>query len=266
MSIGIGQSIVLGLVQGLTEFIPVSSSGHLVIAQYFFSGASDHIFVEFLDVGTLIALIIFFRHRIAGIFHEIFVERRYKLLINIILTTIPAGIIGLIFGNFIETNAFFNSIVTVVVALAVVGFIMVIVELLPHARPVKDGERLPASRALLIGIAQIAALVPGVSRSGSTIVAGRLSGFNPEAAAEYSFLASIPIITLVCLKDIVVDRHYMMAHLMPLFVSNLFAFGSGLLAVGFLMRYLSKHSISAFGWYRLALAAVMAVVLLVKVV
>lgn len=263
---GVFESIVLGLVQGLTEFIPVSSSGHLVIAQNFFSGASDHLFLEWIDLGTFLALLVYFRHRLVSIFRDIFIKKNYLLARNVLLTAIPAGLIGLIFSNVIETNAFFGSMVTVVVALAVVGIVMIIVEKLPQASHVKDGDHLTPGRALFIGLLQVFALIPGVSRSGSTIVAGRLMGLNAEKAAEYSFLASLPIIGAVLLKLVASSegRDYYIHHAFTLTLSNAVAFLSGLLAVSFLINYLSKHGLAVFGWYRVVLAAVLAVGLLLQ--
>ena len=259
------QAIILGLIQGLTEFIPISSSGHLVIAQTFLSGASDHLLLEFINIGTLLALLVFFRKRIIGIIKDIFVNRQYKLARNIIITSVPAGVVGFLLADFIEaTPSFFGSAVVVAVTLAVVGIVMIVLEKLPHASPVEDGEKLSGWRAFAIGAAQMMALIPGVSRSGSTIIAGRLSGLTPAAAAEYSFLASLPIMIGVTIKIFVTDSDYLLANMGVLAVSNLFAFISGLLAVGFLLRYLAKHSLAVFGWYRVGLAAVLTVILLVQ--
>jgi len=259
------QAVILGLIQGLTEFIPISSSGHLVIAQTFMSGASDHLFLEFINIGTLLALLVFFRVRIIGIVKDILINKKYKLALNIIITSVPAGIVGFLLAGFIEdTPSFFGSAVTVAVTLAVVGFVMIILEKLPHASPVKDGEKLSPWRALAIGGAQMLALIPGVSRSGSTIIAGRLAGLKPAEAAEYSFLASLPIMLGVTAKILISDHAYLSANFGTLLVSNIFAFIAGLLAVGFLLRYLAKHSLAVFGWYRVGLAAVLTVILLVQ--
>ena len=113
---------------------------------------------------------------------------------------------------------------------------------------------------------QVFALIPGVSRSGSTIIAGRLMGLPSAGAAEYSFLASIPIMCGVTLKLLLGsdDRQYFLDNLEPLLVGNLVAFVSGLIAVGFLMRYLASHSLALFGWYRIGLAAIVALILLVQ--
>lgn len=256
--------IVLGIVQGLTEFIPISSSGHLVIAQNFFSGASDHLFLEFINIGTLLALIVYFRKKIISIARDIFVRKKYKLAINILLTAIPAGVVGFLLAGFIQSTAFFGSVLVVAVTLATVGLIMVLLERLPKASPIKDGEALSPGRAFAIGAAQVLALIPGVSRSGSTIIAGRLAGLNSAAAAEYSFLASLPIMLGVTVKIFITDQAYLGANLFPLIVGNAAAFIAGIFAVGFLMRYLAKHSLALFGWYRIALAAVLVAVLLLQ--
>lgn len=258
------ESIILGLIQGLTEFIPISSSGHLVIAQHLFGSGSDHLFLEFINIGTTLALLVFFRKRIWSICVDVFVNRNLKLARNILLTAIPAGLTGFILADFIGSQAFFTSAVVVVFTLAIVGIVMVILEKLPKLSTVEDGEKLSWQRALIIGFAQVLALIPGTSRSGSTIIAGRLMGLKPAEAAEYSFLASLPIMAGVTLKVLVGDTDYLLAHAGTLFVSNVAAFISGLLAVGFLMRYLSKHSLAVFGWYRIGLAVVLAVILLIE--
>jgi undecaprenyl-diphosphatase len=259
------QAIILGLIQGLTEFIPISSSGHLVIAQTFLSGASDHLFLEFINLGTFLALVVFFRKRIWGIITDIVVKRQFRLARNILLTSVPAGIVGYLAAGYIaDTPQFFGSAFVVMITLAVVGVVMIVLEKLPHASAIKDGEKLSSVRALAIGFAQMIALIPGVSRSGATIIAGRLSGLKPAQAAEYSFLASLPIMLGVTLKTFFGDQDYLMANLGTLAISNAAAFISGLFAVGFLMRYLSNHSLAIFGWYRVGLAVVLGVILLVQ--
>ncbi len=258
------ESIILGLIQGLTEFIPISSSGHLVIAQYFLSGASDHLFLEWINIGTMLALFVYFRLRIKTIIGDIFVRKKYRLLRNILITSVPAGAVGYLAADAIGRNPFFGSVEVVAVMALVVGIIMIVLERLPKLSAKKDGEALTVPRALAIGVAQMIALIPGTSRSGATIIAGRLSGLSAKEAAEYSFLASLPIMAGVTLKVIVQDSAYFMTHVDTLLIGNIAAFVSGLWAVGFLMRYLSTHSLAAFGWYRVGLALVLAVILLVQ--
>jgi undecaprenyl-diphosphatase len=191
-------------------------------------------------------------------------HRNYRLARNILITALPAGIVGFLLAGFIEETPFFTSAVVVVFTLAIVGAVMVVLEKLPKLSPMEDGEKLPWWRALIIGGAQVLALIPGTSRSGSTIIAGRFMGLSAAEAAEYSFLASLPIMAGVTLKVLLTDGDYLAAHLGTLTLANFFAFISGLLAVGFLMKFLSKHSLAVFGWYRIGLALVLATILLLQ--
>lgn len=260
------EAIILGILQGLTEFIPVSSSGHLVIGQYFFNGSSDHLFLEWVNIGTFLALLIYFRRRIIAIARDVVIYRQYRMALNIFITAVPAGLIGFFGGDFIASTHFFNSIVTVICALVLVGVLMIVLDRLPKTSTVDDGGELPPPRALTVGMIQILALIPGVSRSGSTIIAGRLMGLPGAKAAEYSFLVSLPIMLGVTLKLILGsdERAYFFAHLEPVILGNIAAFISGILAVGFLMRYLSAHSLAVFGWYRIGLASVVTLILLIQ--
>ena len=263
---GIVEEIILGLSQGLTEFIPVSSSGHLVLLQSLFFGSSEHLFIEFINIGTVLALLVYFKRRIMGILRDIVVDRNSTLARNLIITSMPAGVIGLLLSDFIESAAFFGSPVVVASTLATVGVIMILLERLPKASSRKNGEALEWWRALAVGAVQVLSLIPGVSRSGSTIIAGRLMGLSAAAAAEYSFLASLPIMLGVTAKIFLQadDRAYFIDHWQMLALSNAVAFVSGLVAIGFLMNYLSRHTLAVFGWYRIGLAAIVALVLLVQ--
>jgi undecaprenyl-diphosphatase len=260
------ETAILGLVQGLTEFIPVSSSGHLVLVQNLFSGTSSHLFLEFINIGTLLALVVYFWKRIVNIIRDVVVNKKFTLARNIVITSIPAGMVGYFLSDFIENASFFGSGLVVAIALSLVGVIMIILERLPKAAPRDSGEQLGPWQALAIGFAQMIALVPGVSRSGSTIIAGRLVGLNSEKAAEYSFLASLPIMVGVTLKIFLKpgDRAYFMDNLPMLVLGNAVAFVAGIVAVGFLLRYLTNHDLAIFGWYRLGLAAIVATVLLIQ--
>ena len=259
------EAIILGLIQGLTEFIPISSSGHLVIAQYLMTGQSSHLFLEWINLGTVLSLIIYFRARIWQVIRDIVQKHDYVLARNIIIAMLPAAIIGFMAADIIESQPLFASPWTVVVTLIVVGIVLVVLERLPKWQ-LKDAEELPAPRALIIGLAQVLALIPGTSRSGSTIIAGRLMGMSAARAAEFSFLVSIPIMLGVIAKLLIKhgDRAYLFDNFTPLLVGNLAALISGLLAVGFLMKYLQSHSLAVFGWYRIGLGVVLLVVLLLQ--
>ena len=260
------EAIILGIVQGLTEFIPVSSSGHLVITQTLLLGEADHLFIQALDFGTLAALLIYFSPKLVDLFKKVFIEKDYRLARNIILTCIPAGLLGLLLADFIQESSVLLNPLTVSIMLALVGVLMVVVDKLPKKSELKTGTDLSPKRALVVGAAQAFALIPGVSRSGSTIIASRIMGLNPRAAAEYSFMVSIPIMLGLVGKLLLKpsDRAYMAANLDMIIVANIAAFMAAILAIHFLLQYLSKHGLALFGWYRIALAAVVITVLLVQ--
>ena len=255
------ESTVLGLVQGITEFIPVSSSGHLEITQRILGAggrAEDfHFFLELINFGTLFALLFYYRQTIWEILQRVFVKKDYKLALNILITSIPAGIIGLVLSKVIEKLPFFSSLTTIGFAMGFVGLIMIFVNKLPHLSKLKDENELTPGRALAIGLAQTFALIPGVSRSGSTIITGRVMGLDSKSAAKYSFLASLPIMIAVCGKSLLSSssRAYIASNLGMLLLSNLVAFVSGLIALQIVMKYFKKeNSIPSFGIYRVILS------------
>lgn len=255
------ESTVLGLVQGITEFIPVSSSGHLEITQRILGAggrAEDfHFFLELINFGTLFALLFYYRQTIWEILQRVFVKKDYKLALNILITSIPAGIIGLVLSKVIEKMPFFSSLTTIGFAMGFVGLIMIFVNKLPHLSKLKDENELTPGRALAIGLAQTFALIPGVSRSGSTIITGRVMGLDSKSAAKYSFLASLPIMIAVCGKSLLSSssRAYIASNLGMLLLSNLVAFISGLIALQIVMKYFKKEkSIPSFGIYRVILS------------
>lgn len=255
------ESTILGLVQGITEFIPVSSSGHLEITQRILGAggrAEDfHFFLELINFGTLFALLFYYRQTIWEILQRVFVKKDYKLALNILITSIPAGIIGLLLSKAIEKLPFFSSLTTIGFAMGFVGLIMIFVNKLPHLSKLKDENELTPGRALMIGLAQTFALIPGVSRSGSTIITGRVMGLDSKSAAKYSFLASLPIMIAVCGKSLLSSssRAYIASNLGMLLLSNLVAFISGLIALQIVMKYFKKeNSIPSFGVYRVILS------------
>ncbi len=260
------EAILLGIIQGLTEFIPVSSSGHLLLAQNLLNGKTDHLYIQAIDFGTTLALVIYFWPKLTDLFHRVFHKRDFRLARNILLTSLPAGLLGLLLADYIQGSAFILSPYVTITMLAFVGFLMIMSDKLPKRTGVASGTELTPKRALFIGVAQSFALIPGVSRSGSTILASRVMGLNPKAAAEYSFMVSIPIMFGLLAKLLIKDsdRQYMMANMDSLIVANIAAFIAALTAIHFLLSYLSKHGLSLFGYYRIALASVMLIVLLLQ--
>lgn len=255
------ETLILGAVQGLTEFIPVSSSGHLVVLGDVFRDHNNlHLLVQALDFGTVLALIIFFRHRIADLFRQVFVKRDYKLFCNLIITAFPVCLVGLILHKLIEHSDFFTSATVVAIAMGLIGILMIVLDKLPHKSSVADGHELTPLRALVIGLAQCCALIPGVSRSGSTIIAGKFMGLNSKAAAEYSFMASLPVMLALVAKLIVGDHSYLIQAWPIVLLGNIAAFIFGMAAIKFLLNYLSRRGVKAFGYYRVILAAIIVVV------
>ena len=266
IAMNVFEAIFLGLVQGFTEFVPVSSSGHLVLAQSVLGSSIDHLFIQALDFGTALALIIYFWSRLVDLARQIFGKKDYRLARNILITSIPAGLLGFLLADFIQNSPELLSPLVVAIMLAVVGVLMIVIDKLPRKSNKSGGQDLSPKRALAIGVAQAFALIPGVSRSGSTIIASRIMGLNPKAAAEYSFMVAIPImlglLTKLLVKDS--DRAYLITNLEPVVIGNIAAFISGMIAIKFMLTYLSNHGLAIFGWYRIAVATVVVGVLLVQ--
>ncbi|MDO4220401.1 MAG: undecaprenyl-diphosphate phosphatase [Candidatus Saccharibacteria bacterium] len=259
----------LGLTQGLTEFIPISSSGHLEILQEIMGGRSAdfHLFLEFINLGTFIALIIYYRKRIAEILKEVFVKHNFKFAGNIIITCIPVVIAGILLSDLIESNWFFSNMITIACAMAIIGILMILIEKLPKMKPIKDDKHLTWKKALGIGCAQCLALIPGTSRSGSTILAGRIAGLNNKSAADYSFTVSIVVMAGVMCKSLLSEssRAYIAENWQMLTLANVVALISGLIAIHFVMKFLEKKgSLEAFGWYRVVIAAIVIIFELLK--
>ena len=265
-SMGIIEAIILGLIQGFTEFIPVSSSGHLLLAQQFMNGEADHLLIQALDFGTTAALLIYFWPRLRDLYQRVTKQRDYRLARNILITSIPAGLLGLLLADYIQTSQFLLSPYVTVAMLALVGVLMVASDYLPSKTMLREGANLSPKRALFIGIAQSFALIPGVSRSGSTIIASRVMGLSPKTAAEYSFMVSIPIMLGLIAKLLIkpADRQYLATHLDVVVIANIAAFAAAILAIHFLLSYLGKHGLRAFGYYRIGFATVALLFLLLQ--
>lgn len=260
------QAAVLGLIQGFTEFIPVSSSGHLVLLHEALGVTGTGLtFDVALHLGTLIALIIFFWKELTALAISLFQKTKYTSLARLLLlATIPAVIAGVLLEGLAETA--FRSPVLVAVNLAVFGVIMLAAE--RYARRIQPKTKLKSTRtgqALAMGFAQALAIVPGVSRSGSTITAGLFAGMDRVAATKFSFLLGVPIITGASAKVLLEDSAVSQIGAEPaIFIVGITtAFLAGLLAIKFLLGYLAKHSLAVFAYYRLGLAALTLVILLI---
>jgi undecaprenyl-diphosphatase len=254
------QALVLGLIQGLTEFLPISSSAHLALAPWFFGWQDPGLaFDVALHFGTLIAVLWFFRKEWAQLISAVIsmVRKRRvetveeKRVIFLILATIPGAIGGLLLEEKAETV--FRAQALTATTLIVMGVILWAAD--RFSRMTRELTTMRWLDALLIGTAQVVALVPGVSRSGSTISAARLLGFNRESAAIFSFLMSMPITAAaIVLKVPEVLRESGVSA--PLIVGVVSAALSSWLAIAVLLRYVARHSYGIFALYRIVLGVV----------
>jgi len=263
------QAAILGIVQGLTEFLPVSSSGHLVLVPHFLgwdlSGREAFVFDVLVQWGTLFAVFVYFRHDLAAItghFVRCLVQGRpladaeARLGWQIILATIPAVVAGLLFKDAIET-AFDSARATGIFLLGTAG-LLVVAETL--GRRSRSMATLGWLDAWWIGCSQVLALLPGISRSGATIAGGMTRHLDREAAARFSFLMSVPVMLgagILALRDLA-SLQSMDSMLLPLAVGFCTALVSGYLAIRWLLAYLMHHSLYGFAVYCLA-AGVLAI-------
>lgn len=262
------ESAILGLVQGLTEFIPVSSTGHLILAREILglpiTGTIS--FDAILQLATALAVIGYFWKDILGLIIALFnlifrkpVDQKYvRLILPLIVGTIPAIIFGLLLEQYMDT--FFRGTHVVAYALIAGAILFFFAEKFAKKNslvPVSNNN-LGIKEGLYIGLFQCLALVPGFSRSGSTISGGLFMGLNREDAARFSFLLSIPIILGSGLKKLfdVYQAPDFTSFESSLFIACFFAFVSGILAIHFLIKFLKNHSLNYFGVYRIILALV----------
>lgn len=244
------EAIILGIVQGFTEFLPVSSTAHLILFPWFFGWKGDIDSLTFdvaLHAGTLLALIIcFWKDWVEMLFNN------RKLLALLVAATLPAGIAGILLKDAVETTL--RSPLIIVFTLVLFGIVMLISERWKKEREIKD---MTFSDAVIIGVAQAVALIPGVSRSGITISAGLFRGLEREASARFSFLLSTPVIFGAALlegrKLIFNAGNYDL----NLFMAGFVASGvTGFIAIKFLLYFLRKHPLNIFVYYRFVLAVI----------
>src|SRR5438445_2860171 len=263
------QAALLGIVQGLTEFLPVSSTAHLILARAFFGFDGDRFGLSFdvaCHVGTLVAVLIYFRTEIArmiGALPRVFAKQigvadpEPHLIWLLIVGTIPAVIVGLLFGKAIEARLRTPGVAAI--ALAAGAVLMMVAE--RTGRRTRDDLSLTLPEAFWIGCAQAVALVPGVSRSGATLTLALFLGLRRPAAARFIFLLAIPAI----LGAAAHETPKILAAGFGGDTATLFVIGVvtsaivGYLAVKYFIRYLANHTLDVFAWYRLALAATVVV-------
>jgi undecaprenyl-diphosphatase len=252
------EAIILGLVEGITEFLPVSSTGHLILTQSLLGlkGAAVERHIIIIQGAAILAVCWEFRKKLfhtAFSLHNDAVSRRF--LLNLVIASIPLAVLGLSFEN--EIKAVLFNPVAVAIALVVGGFIILWAERRKHEERVQTVDELTMMDAVKLGLFQAVALIPGTSRSGATIIGGLLGGLSRRAAAEFSFFLAIPALLAATAYDIYKARNeFAAADVEPLLVSCVASFISALLVTKFLLRFVSKHSFEAFAWYRIAFGLV----------
>jgi undecaprenyl-diphosphatase len=246
------KAFVLGIVEGATEFIPVSSTGHLILAGEWlgFEGDLAATFEIFIQLGAILAVVWIYRRRIADTFRHVQsdpVARR--LLINLGIAFLPAAIVGFLIHDWIKAYLF--SPITVAWALVVGGLGILAVERWRPKPRIEDVDAMPNRTALGVGLAQVLSLFPGVSRSGATIMGGMSIGMTREAATEFSFFLAIPVMFAATLYDLVQSRELLSGSAVPMLaVGFVTAFLSAIVVVKALIRFVSQHSFRPFAWYR----------------
>ncbi|MGZ5118591.1 MAG: undecaprenyl-diphosphate phosphatase [Burkholderiales bacterium] len=252
------KALVLGVVEGLTEFLPVSSTGHLIIAGQLL-GVHDEkgkVFEIAIQTGAMLAVVWEYRARFAravtGLGSDPVAQR---FVLNLIVAFIPAAVLGLLFGKFIKAHLF--HAIPVALAFIVGGIIILWVERRPRRAVIEHVDQMTWKDALKVGIAQAFALIPGTSRSGATIIGGMLFGLSRRAATEFSFFLAVPTLIAAGAYDLFKHRDLLSTADVPVFgVGFVAAFVSAFVCVRWLIRYVATHDFTIFAWYRIVFGVI----------
>jgi undecaprenyl-diphosphatase len=253
------KAAVMGVVEGLTEFLPISSTGHLILAGALlgFDDERAKVFDIAIQTGAILAVIIVYwqkiRATLAGLGSD---AQAQRFALNVLVAFIPAVILGLLFGKAIQANLFTPVVVASTFILG--GLVILWVERRPAATVrIEDVDAMTWKDALKLGLVQCLALVPGTSRSGATIIGGMLLGLSRKAATDFSFYLAIPTLIGAGAYSLVKERALLSPADLPMFLVGLFfSFVSAWLCVRWLLRYISTHDFSPFAWYRIAFGVV----------
>ncbi|WP_445371870.1 undecaprenyl-diphosphate phosphatase [Methylomonas sp. HW2-6] len=253
------KSLILGIVEGLTEFLPISSTGHLILAGDLLNFNDDKakLFTIVIQVGAILAICWEYRAKIGSVLSGLATERQaQKFVLNLAIAFVPLAALGLLFGKFLKATLF--KPVPVALAFIVGAFIIIWAEKREHKVRVESVDDLSALDALKLGIAQAFALIPGMSRSGSTIIGGLLFGLSRKAATEFSFFLAIPTLVVASVYDLYKHRDLLQADndVLSFAIGLAAAFVSALVAVKGLLRYISHHDFIIFAWYRIVFGIV----------
>ncbi|MDY0391206.1 undecaprenyl-diphosphate phosphatase [Desulfobulbus oligotrophicus] len=250
-------SIVLGIVEGLTEFLPISSTGHLIIAGDLlnYTGDQAKTFEVCIQLGAILAVCWLYRRRLLKVITGLTTDRTAQnFVINLIVGILPSAVFGLLLYEVIKSHLF-NPVV-VALAMVVGGGIIFLVERRDRHPRITDVDQMQWTDALKVGLAQVFSMVPGTSRSGATIIGGLLFGLSRRTATEFSFFLAIPTMFLATGYDIYKSWH-ILAHTDLVFfgVGFITAFFSALVAIKMLIRYVANHDFKIFAWYRVVVGS-----------
>lgn len=257
------KALIMGLVEGFTEFLPISSTGHLILAEHLlgFQGMEEKmkVFEIVIQAGAIFAVCWEYRARIAAVLTGLGDPKQQRFAINVLIAFLPAAVLGVLFNKTIKAVLF--APVPVALAFIIGGLIILWVEKRAKNNPasarINSVDDITPVDALKIGIAQAFALIPGTSRSGATIMGSMIFGFSRQVATEFSFFLAIPTLLGATVYSLYKERALLSAADLPLFtVGTVAAFISAFLCVRWLLRYISSHTFTVFAWYRIAFGLV----------
>lgn len=253
------KALILGIVEGLTEFLPISSTGHLILVGDLlnFNDDKGKVFEIVIQSGAILAVCWEYRHKLlnvtSGLTHQD--KSAWRFTLNLLVAFLPAAILGLLFASSIKAYLF--RPVPVALAFIVGGLLILWAERREHVIRVQAVDDMNWQDALKIGLAQSLALIPGTSRSGATIIGGLFFGLSRRAATEFSFFLAIPTLIAATLYDVVKHRDLLQADDIGMFAVGFVAsFISAFIAVRGLLRFISRHDFSIFAWYRILFGVV----------
>jgi undecaprenyl-diphosphatase len=253
----LGKAVILGLVEGATEFIPVSSTGHLIVVSQWLGQVDEKAktFDIFIQLGAILAIVWLYRARLL---QAVVRARRdpssRRFWLNLFVAFLPAALVGFLFHDWIKARLFNTTVVAA--SLVVGGVIILLIERWTPRTTIPDVTGVAPRTALGIGLAQVLSLIPGTSRSGATIMGGYVLGLSRTAATEFSFFLAIPVMFAATLFDLVKSRGALSPADAPVFaVGFLVSFVSAVFVVKAFLAFVSHHSFAAFAWYRIVFGA-----------
>ena len=256
---GLFVPLILGILEGLTEFLPVSSTGHLLLAGYFLGFDSPgRTFEVLIQLGAILAIVVVYFHRLLGIARDALARQpgALRFVLGVLLASMPAALVGVLLHDFIKTVIYETPIV-ICVMLIVGGIVLLYVDQLRLTPKYTDIYSYPPLLCLKIGIFQMLALVPGVSRSGATIVGALLLGTDKRSAAEFTFFIALPIMGGAFVYDLYKNRDLITADLgLAVAVGFAAAFVVGYLVVRHLLDFVSRHGFAVFAYWRIFVGAI----------